>query len=105
MTADLDIDRLRADTPGCVESVHFDNAGAGLMPAPVLECGGRSSEPRGRAGGYESADDAPAAVAEAYESVARLFGAATRNVAVVENATVAYLLALSAFDFQPGDVS
>ena len=104
MTADLDIDRLRADTPGCVECVHFDNAGAGLMPAPVLEAVVDHLNREARAGGYQSADDAQAAIAEVYASVARLIGTAPRNVAIVENATVAYFQALAAFDFHDGDV-
>src|SRR5690349_11483870 len=35
--------------------------------------------------------------------VPRLVGAAPRNIALVENATVAFSQALSAFDFRPGD--
>ena len=41
---------------------------------------------------------------ETYGHLGRLLGCAPRNVAVVENATVAISLALSAFDFAPGDV-
>jgi len=36
--------------------------------------------------------------------VAQLLGANPRNVAVVENSTVAFFQALAAFDFRPGDV-
>ncbi|PYQ57070.1 MAG: aminotransferase, partial [Acidobacteria bacterium] len=55
-------------------------------------------------GGYESADDAGAAVNHSYASVARLIGAEPKNIAVVENATVAFFQALSAFDFREGDI-
>jgi cysteine desulfurase/selenocysteine lyase len=54
-------------------------------------------------GGYEAADEAAEELADAYRAVAALVGAEPRNIAVVENATVAFSLALSAFDFQPGD--
>lgn len=33
----LDLVRLRAETPGVVNRIHLNNAGAGLMPRPVLE--------------------------------------------------------------------
>ena len=33
----LDLDRLRADTPGSSHRVHLNNAGAALMPQPVLD--------------------------------------------------------------------
>ena len=32
----LDLDRLRAETPGVANRIHLNNAGAGLMPAPVI---------------------------------------------------------------------
>ena len=55
-------------------------------------------------GGYESADAAASAVEDAYGSVAHLLGAHPRNIAIVENATVAFCQALATFDFKPGDV-
>jgi selenocysteine lyase/cysteine desulfurase len=36
--------------------------------------------------------------------VGRLVGGAARNIAIVENATVAFAQALSAFDFEAGDM-
>ena len=33
----LDLERLRADTPGCAGRIHFNNAGAGLLAGPVVE--------------------------------------------------------------------
>ena len=45
-------------------------------------------------GGYESEDEAAAAVQAAYDSVAGLIGAQRRNVAVVENATEGFFLAV-----------
>ncbi len=32
----LDLERLRLDTPGCLERVFLDSAGSSLPPQPVL---------------------------------------------------------------------
>jgi len=97
------LDRWRRDTPGCRDRIHLNNAGAALMPRPVLDTLARHVQREGEIGGYEAAEEAAAAVRETYELVARLVGTAARNIAVVENATVAFSQALSAFDFHPGD--
>jgi selenocysteine lyase/cysteine desulfurase len=55
-------------------------------------------------GGYEAADAARDDIAAAYDDVGRLVGGAARNIAIVENATVAFAQALSAFDFEAGDI-
>src|SRR5258705_13017574 len=94
----------REDTPGCAKQIHFNNAGAGLMSRDVLDVMVAHLNREAKFGAYESADDAEGAVAEAYASVARLLRAQPRNIAVVENSTVAFFQALSAFDFKPGDV-
>src|SRR2546428_13056481 len=95
--------RWREDTPGCRERIHLNNAGAALMPRPVLETLTRHLEREAVIGGYEAADEADARVRESYARIAKVIGAAASNVAIVENATVAFAQALSAFDFHPGD--
>src|SRR5947209_12593226 len=97
------LDAWRHDTPGCRDRIHLNNAGAALMPRPVLDTLARHVQREGEIGGYEAAEEAAAAVRETYELVARLVGTAARNIAGVENATVAFSQALSAFDFHPGD--
>jgi selenocysteine lyase/cysteine desulfurase len=94
----------REDTPGCANQIHFNNAASGLMPRGVLDAITAHLNREANVGGYESADDAEAAVADAYANVARVLGAQPRNIAVVENSTVAFFQALSAFDFKAGDV-
>jgi len=104
MTIAPDLARWRADTPGCVERIHLNNAGAALVPRPVLEAVTAHLQREAMLGGYEAADEARERVQASYAAVAALIGAAPRNIAMVENATVAVALALSAFDFRPGDV-
>ena len=98
------LQQWRDDTPGCTNQIHLNNASAGLMPLPVLDAIVGHVNREAKFGGYESADDAAAAVNEAYDNVSKLLGGQPRNVAIVENSTVAFFQALSAFDFKPGDV-
>src|SRR6266478_4230088 len=98
------VKQWREDTPGCANQIHFNNAGSGLMPRAVLEAITGHLNCEANLGGYESADDAEDAVAEAYANVAKVLGTQPRNIAVVENSTVAFFQALSAFDFKAGDV-
>jgi selenocysteine lyase/cysteine desulfurase len=98
------VKQWREDTPGCANQIHFNNAGSGLMPRGVLDAITAHLNREANIGGYESADDAEAAVADAYTNVAEVLGAQRQNIAVVENSTVAFFQALSAFDFKAGDV-
>ena len=96
--------RWRADTPAAAHRIHLNNAGAGLMPAPVLSAMVDHLEREAELGGYEAADLMADDVHRAYADLGRLLGAPARNVALVENATVAVSQALSAYDLGPGDV-
>ncbi len=99
------LSQWRADTPAAEAGrIHLNNAGAALMPTPVVQAIEEHLKREVMMGGYEAADAASADIEAAYDAVAQLIGAQARNVAVVENATVAVAQALSAFDFTAGDV-
>jgi selenocysteine lyase/cysteine desulfurase len=100
---DLDLDRLRAETPGCAHRIHFNNAGAGLMPAPVVEAMTRHLELEAELGGYEAAEARSEAVDDFYAATARLLGCQARNIAFTPNATDAFARALSSIPFDRGD--
>ena len=102
--AESALERWRADTPGCQERIHLNNAGAALPPRSVVEVMHRHLDREAEIGGYEAADEAAPRVQEAYEATGKVVHASGRNIAIVENATVAVSQALSAFDFKPGDV-
>ncbi len=74
------------------------------MPSVVVSAIRSHLEREAILGGYESEDEAAPRVRDAYDAIGALLNAAARNVAIVENATVGFFQALSAFDFQPGDV-
>ncbi|HSJ06570.1 MAG TPA: aminotransferase class V-fold PLP-dependent enzyme [Longimicrobiales bacterium] len=101
----FDPGQWRADTAAASAGrIHLNNAGAALMPRPVVDAVTAHLELEVRVGGYEAADSARADIEAAYEHVGRLVGAGARNIAVVENATAAFAQALSAFDLEQGDV-
>ena len=99
----LDLERLRAETPGVAARVHLNNAGAGLMPAPVLDAMIGYLRREAEIGGYETADEAAARLDGVYDSVARLIGAARDEIALTENATVAWQMAFYALPLRSGD--
>lgn len=103
-TTDALLAMWREHTPGVRRRIHLNNAGAALMPETVLRVVTGYLEREAEEGGYELAHRQRAAIEAAYGAVARVVGAAPRNIALVENATVAFFQALSAFDFDPGDV-
>jgi selenocysteine lyase/cysteine desulfurase len=54
-------------------------------------------------GGYEAAEAQAEAVRESYETLAQLIGVQAHNIALVQNSTVAFAQAVSAFDFGAED--
>jgi selenocysteine lyase/cysteine desulfurase len=100
----MDIQRLRAETPGCAERIHLNNAGAALMPAPVIGALQDHVELESRIGGYEAEELRAPEIGAAYRSVARLLGTESRNIAFTENATVSNLQAISSIPFTAGDL-
>src|SRR5690606_20452572 len=99
----MDIDRLRADTPPCAERVHLNNAGAALMPEPVVRAVREHFELETRIGGYEAEDARRAEIDAAYDAIAGLVGADRRNIAFTESATAAFAQALTSIPFERGD--
>ena len=99
----MDVQALRADTPGCKSVSHLNNAGAGLMPTPVLETQIAHLRREAEIGAYEAKNEAAERIDGVYRSIARLINCAPAEVALLENATVAWNAAFSAFRFKPGD--
>jgi len=99
----FDVDQLRAETPGCKNVVHFNHAGASLMPQPVIDAVVDHIHLEAKIGGYEAADQAAERVAAVYDSIAGLIGAHRTEIAVLENAKRAWDMAFYGIDFTPGD--
>ncbi len=79
-----ELDRWRRETPGCRDRIHLNNAGAALMPQPVLLALTAHLEREAAIGAYEAEDEAEPRVRETYELLGRVVGAAARNMAIVQ---------------------
>ena len=99
----IDLDRIRADTPAAARSTYLHNAGAALMPVPVVEAMKRHLDLEAEIGGYAAAAREAGRVQAVYASVARLLGAAPEEIALTENATVAWQMVFYALRFSSGD--
>ena len=100
----LELDRLRADTPGCAHRIHFNNAGAALPPRQVLEKMIEQLELEAELGGYEAAEARREETDDFYAATAELLGCGPHNVAFAPSATDAFARALSSVSFARGDV-
>jgi len=99
----IDINAVRRDTPGCEALVHFNNAGASLMPRPVAAAVTDHLALEERAGGYEALEQAQGKIDDCYAAIAELIGASPEEIAIVDSATRAWNLAFFSLRFRPGD--
>lgn len=100
---DIDLARVRADTPGCAAVTHFNNAGASLPPVVVLDTVVDYLREESVVGGYELADRRGDDIAAVYRSVAGVIGAHEDEIALVDNATRAWDMAFYSLPFAAGE--
>ncbi|MCA0457507.1 MAG: aminotransferase class V-fold PLP-dependent enzyme [Chloroflexi bacterium] len=99
----LDIEKARRETPGCEQVLHFNNAGAALMPTIVRDTVVNHIDLEMSIGGYEAANRMAEPLAKVYTSTARLLGCAADEIAILESATHAWASAFYAIPFKRGD--
>jgi selenocysteine lyase/cysteine desulfurase len=99
----IDISAVRADTPACEQVIHFNNAGASLMPDPVFNAIGSHLELEREKGGYEAATLAADQLQSFYSEFAALLACEPQEIAFIENATRAWDMAFYGLRLEQGD--
>lgn len=99
----MDIEKLRADTPGCHEKIHFNNAGCSLTPQLIIDTIQDYLNREARIGGYELAAMMEDNINGFYTAVASLLNCRKENIAFATSATDAFAKALSSIPFSSGD--
>jgi len=98
-----ELNRLRRETAGAANIIHFNNAGASLPPDMVVDTVVDYLREEALAGGYETEYKYREQLAHTYTLIARLINAKQDEVAIVENASAAWCIAFNGIDFKPGD--
>jgi cysteine desulfurase / selenocysteine lyase len=99
----MNLAQLRADTPATANLIHFNNAGAALMPDPVFRAMTDHLDLERQFGGYEAARRAAPALDSFYTEFAALLNCDPSEIAYTENATRAWDMAFYALPLAPGD--
>ena len=101
--SEIDIEALRALTPGCSQRTHLNNAGAALLSRPTITRMTDYLHREAQIGGYEAADEAADEIAAVYESLAELVGASPPQIALFDNSTHAWNAAFYSVPLRAGD--
>ena len=98
----IDVARARRHTPGCDYVVHFNNAGAALMPDLVVNRVIEHLNLEAEIGGYEAADAMTTELERVYESLGTLIGADSSEIALPDSATRAWDMAFYSLGLEKG---
>jgi selenocysteine lyase/cysteine desulfurase len=99
----IDINAVRADTPGCENVIHFSNAGSSLPTSEVLEAQIGYLGLEASIGGYEAMEAAAGALDNFYGAAGSLLNCSPHEVSFVSGASEAWWRAFLAVDLKPGD--
>jgi selenocysteine lyase/cysteine desulfurase len=101
--SDLDVEALRALTPGCANRNHLNNAGAALLSTVTIAAMTDYLRREALIGGYEAEAEAADRIDTTYAALAELVGAAPSQIALFDNSTHAWNAACYSVPFQAGD--
>ena len=99
----IDIEKIRSETPGLATVNHLLASGSALMPQPVVDAIINHIELEAQIGGYEAAAQMAGPLDAVYDQIATLIGAKPQEIALHENATASWCQAFYAMPFKRGD--
>lgn len=99
----IDVPQARADTPGCRDLVHLNNAGASLLTSGTLRTHIDHIELEARIGGYEAQDAVADRIEGVRGSIATMLNAAPTEIALLSNNTAALDMFVYSLPWQAGD--
>lgn len=99
----MNLEQLRAETPGVSNSIYLNSASCSLMPQPVIDAVQNSLLLEARIGGYPAMMEQAEALDAAYSSVARLIGAKPNEIALMGSNTLAWTSVFYGMTFKEGD--
>jgi cysteine desulfurase/selenocysteine lyase len=100
----LNIEKLRADTPGTQAIIHFNNAGCSLPVKESIDIITEYLQLEATLGGYEVKNKYEHIINEFYTEAARLINAADDEIAIVANASDGINKMLFSIPWEAGDV-
>ncbi len=98
----MDLETIRSETPGLKISTHLLACGSSLMPQCVVDAIIKHTQLEAQIGGYEAHAKESEKLNAVYSSVAWHLGAKPHEIAIMENATVAWCHAFYALPLKPG---
>ena len=98
----MNIDSVRQDTPGTRNGIHLLACGSALMPQPVIDAIVEHMQLEASIGGYEAHAKQAESLDAVYTKVASHLGAAPEEIAITENATMAWCHAFYALPLARG---
>ncbi len=101
---DARVKALRADTPGCHQRIHLNNAGAALMPTDVFNAIRTHLELELRIGGYEAARRRAEMVDQFYDQLAKLLRCQRSEVGFVSSSTDGFAKIMTSIPWSTNDV-
>ena len=98
----IDIEKIRAETPGIEFSTHLLACGSSLMPQRVVDVSLEHTQLEALMGGYEAEAKKIDDLNKIYDIVAEHIGANSHEIALMENSTVAWSHAFYALPLKSG---